>query len=248
MSDPARTAFLASVDYAHRGLHGGRSGRPENSLPAFAAALEEGFGIECDARLSSDGVPFIFHDRTLDRLTTASGPFAARTASELDTIALSQGPAVIPRLTSVLALVNGRAPLLIELKVDAGTSPFPLCAAVREELRAYRGPVAAMSFHPGVARWFATHAAEIIRGLVVTEQDRPGLIGRIRRHLAMRAARPDFLAYDIRDLPSSFAAHARAGGISVLSWTVRSEQQWLDVRAHADAAIFERNGEGSARG
>lgn len=233
-----RAAFLGATDYAHRGLHGPGTGFIENSLPAFAAAVEGGFGIECDVHLSADGIVFVFHDDRLDRLTGERGRLTDRTADALDRIALS-GDGPIPRLSALLALVGGRIPLLIELKVDRGERAAPLCRAVRDALDDYAGPVAVMSFHPGVARWFRTHAPDVPRGLVVTEEGGRRRWGAAARSLAIRLTAPDFLAHDIRDLPSPFSRQARRRGLPVLSWTVRTAQHWQAVRAHADAAIFE---------
>lgn len=233
-----RAAFLGATDYAHRGLHGPGTGFVENSLPAFSAAAERGFGIECDVRLSADGIVFVFHDDRLDRMTDARGRLADRTADALDRIVLgSDGP--IPRLSALLGLVAGRVPLLIELKVDRGERAAPLCRAVRDTLDGYVGPMAVMSFHPSVARWFRTHAPQVPRGLVVTEDGGSKRWGAARRSLAIRLIAPDFLAHDIRDLPSPFSRLARRRGLPVLSWTVRTGQHWQAVRAHADAAIFE---------
>jgi glycerophosphoryl diester phosphodiesterase len=96
-----------------------------------------------------------------------------------------------------------------------------------------------MSFNPQVGRWFADHAPRITRGLVVTEEDRRGMRGRIERHLALWRARPDFLAYDIRDLPSRFAAAQRERGLPVLTWTVRGPEAEAIAADHADGPIYE---------
>ncbi|MFO1261676.1 MAG: glycerophosphodiester phosphodiesterase family protein [Sphingomonadaceae bacterium] len=234
-----RFAFLSAQDYAHRGLHGGIAGLTENSLLAFAAALAGGYGAECDVRLSADGVVYVFHDATLDRLTGATGPVSQRTATELDQIHLNGNSGPIPRLSALLDLIAGKQPLLIEIKIDGVEPVGPLCAAVAAELRDYCGPVAIMSFDPRVSRWFATHAANVVRGLVITEENEKGWWGKCKRALALRHADPDFLAYDIRDLPSQFAARARAKGLPVLSWTVRRPEHWQSMRQYADAAIFE---------
>ncbi len=231
-----RTEFLSSVSYAHRGLHG--QGLIENSLPAFTAALAAGYGIECDVRLSADGTVFVFHDAELDRLTNETGRFADWPDDALKAIDLAGG-GPIPSLATLLSEIDGRTPLLIELKVDQGTRPAPLCAAVARCLRGYSGPVAVMSFHPGVSRWFNRNAPSMARGLVITEEDQKTVWGKLKRYLALYAAQPDFLAYDIRDLPSPFATNARARGMPVLSWTVQSDAQWQTVRRWADAAIFE---------
>jgi glycerophosphoryl diester phosphodiesterase len=238
----ARVGWLAQATYAHRGLHGG--GRVENSPSAFAAAIERGLGIECDVQRSRDGHAMVFHDWELDRLTGESGAVKARDAGELGRIALTGGADTIPTLTKLLALVAGKVPLLIEIKSKRQVRYAPLCFAVRRALEGYRGPVAVMNFDPRAVGWFARHAPHIVRGLVVTEEGRRTLSGRFRRHLALWQARPEFLAYDIRDLPSRFAAAQRARGLPLLTWTVRSEELAERARLHADAAIAEGAGVG----
>tara|TARA_R110000782_G_scaffold268689_1_gene365499 strand:+ start:33635 stop:34393 length:759 start_codon:yes stop_codon:yes gene_type:complete len=236
--DPARIAFLGEWRYAHRGLHEGRQPL-ENSLPAFQAAIDAGYGIECDVRLSADGVVYVFHDDTLDRLTGAGGRFSAFASDRLDAILLDGDNGSIPRLAALLARVEGRVPLLIEMKITAQEAVAPLCEMVRRALADYKGNIAVMSFDPRISRWFRKHAPHVPRGLVVTEEEARGMWGYCKRHLAMRYAHPDFLAYDIRDLPSPFATSARQAGFPVLSWTVRTADQWRTVAAYADAPIFE---------
>ncbi|HEX8308350.1 MAG TPA: glycerophosphodiester phosphodiesterase family protein [Allosphingosinicella sp.] len=238
-SSPSRRAELerlGAVPFAHRGLHGG--GLVENSGGAIAAAVEQGFGVELDVQLSRDGEAMVFHDYELDRLTQGRGPVAARTATELQSIRLKLCGEAMPLLTEALSIVGGRAPLLVEVK-----SPHRrvgrLCAAVARALAGYRGPVAAMSFNPEVGAWFAWHSPDILRGLVVTESRNRGLKGRMARPLALWRARADFLAYDIRDLPSDFAAAARGRGVPVYSWTVRSGADRERAALHADQIIFE---------
>lgn len=233
---PKRVAFLSGRPFAHRGLHG--PAVPENSPAAFAAAIAIGHGIECDVQASRDVEAIVFHDYDLDRLTGETGAVADRPASALTAIPLANGDR-IPRLADLLALVAGRVPLLIEIKAK-DRRVVPLCLAVRRALEGYRGPVAVMSFNPEVARWFATHAKRVVRGLVVTEADERGLKGRAKRHLALWRAKPDFLAYDVRDLPSGFAASNRSRGLPVLTWTVRGSEAEGIAAAHADEMIYER--------
>ena len=131
-----------------------------------------------------------------------------------------------------------RVPLLIEVKAP-DRHVGRLSAAVRRALEGDRGTVGVMSFNPEIGRWFARHAPRIVRGLVVTERDRRGPRGAVERHLALWRAKPDFLAYDIRDLPSRFAAAQRRRGIAVLTWTVRSEAERARAAALADQIIYE---------
>jgi glycerophosphoryl diester phosphodiesterase len=236
----ARIGWLTGRDYAHRGLHGGDA--PENSFSAFSAAIARGFGIECDVQQASDGQAMVFHDWKLDRLTGESGPVAERSAAELARIALGAGSDRIPRLTDMLGMVHGRVPLLIELKTRRERRIAPLCLAVRRALEGYAGEVAVMSFDPRVGAWFGRHAPRVVRGLVVSEEGARTLSGSLRRHRALWRAKPDFLAYDVRDLPSPFAAAQRKRGVPVLTWTVRTPALRKRATENADAAIAEGEG------
>jgi len=243
-SDPARTNWLKGVTYAHRGLHG--EGRVENSRAAFAGAIEAGLGIECDVQRSADGTAMVFHDWELDRLTAEAGPVAARGAAKLARIALRGSGETIPTLPDLLDLVAGRVPLLIEIKSKRERPVAPLCRAVLRALEGYRGPHAVMSFDPRAGQWFAARSPATVRGLVVTEAGARTLSGALRRRLAWWRARPDFLAYDVRDLPSRFAAAKRARGLPVLTWTVATPALRRRALDHADGWICEAEGVASS--
>lgn len=227
---------LGALPFAHRGLHGG--GVIENSGGAVAAAVAKGFAVEIDVQLSLDGEALVFHDYELDRLTAARGAVAGLTAAELRAIRLNGCDEPIPSLGEILALVAGRTPLLIEIK-SPRRQVARLCAAVARDIGGYGGAVGVMSFNPEVGAWFARRAPGVLRGLVVTESGRRGLKGRIERRLALWRARADFVACDVRDLPSPFAAAARGRGLPVYTWTVRSEADRARALAHADQVIFE---------
>ncbi len=241
-----RTAFLGQQAYAHRGLHGdGLHGLrvPENSRAAFRAAIHQGLGIELDVQPAVGREAFVFHDAVLDRLTHETGPLSKRIAADLDQIRLKGSTETIPRLSEILALVDGSVPILIEVKSDSATVNG-LCLGIRRVLEGYRGPVAVMSFNPEISRWFSRHARRYVRGLVVTEGNESGwrqrIKGHIRRHLSLWRAKPDFLAYDIRNLPSSFATGQRARGLTVLTWTVKTASEEAAAMHCADEIIFER--------
>jgi glycerophosphoryl diester phosphodiesterase len=234
--DPRRVVRLTERPYAHRGLHGG--GRIENSEAAFEAAIAAGHGIELDVQASLDGEAFVIHDSDLARLTGAEGMVARRSAAELRSIALAGAGQTLATLADTLRLIASRVPLLIEVKAP-DRHAARLCLAVFRALEGYRGPVGVMSFNPEAGRWFARHAPRVARGLVVTESGKKGFKGRIERRFALWRARPDFLAYDIRDLPSRFAARARRRGLPILTWTVRSEEERARAAASADQIIYE---------
>lgn len=200
--------------------------------------MAQGYGIECDVRLSRDGVAFVFHDLMLERMTGLRRAVADCDAETLDAIRLPDGGS-IPRLAALLGLCGGQVPLLIEIKASR-REVTPVCAAVAGDILRHPGSHAAvMSFNPMVARWFARQHPDIVRGMVVSEQDKPGLRGSIERALAHWAAKPDFVACDIRDLPSAYSRRARLQGLPVLSWTVRSREDRACAAAYAEQIIFE---------
>ena len=234
-SSPSRRARLEALfarPFAHRGLHG--AGVAENSRAAFRAAIQAGHGIELDVQATVDGEAIVFHDYDLSRLTDSEGRLALMTAADLRKISLKGESEGLPTLKEILELIGGRAPLLIEVK-SPGRRVAALSGAVRRALKGYDGPVAVMSFNPSVPRWFAAHAPVVLLGLVVTEEGRPERC-RLRRRLSLLWSKADFLAYDIRDLPSALAA---ASGLPVATWTVRSEAQRATAAAHAGQIIYE---------
>lgn len=237
-----KVGWLRGWTYAHRGFHG--VGVPENSLSAFALAVERGLGIECDVQRTSDGLAVVFHDWKLDRMTARKGRVVDHSAAQLQEMALagSQGGDLIPGLGPMLELVAGRVPVLIEIKSRREMHVVPLCLAVRRMLEGYRGQVAVMSFDPRVSRWFKRHSPHVVHGLVMTEEGGGTLLARLRRHLALWHAKPDFIACDVRDLPSRFAASQRRRGIPLVTWTVSSADLASRAATHADAPIAEGGG------
>ena len=231
----SRLAALIALPFAHRGLHG--PDRLENSRAAFEAAITAGHGIELDVQVSRDGHALVIHDYQLDRLTEGIGPICGMVAAELERIRLKDSPETIPTLREVLKLIGGHVPLLIEVK-SPGRRVDALSGDVAGALHEYEGPVAVMSFNPEIGRWFAHYAPEVLRGLVVTEAGRKWR-GALTRRLALWRSSPDFLAYDIRDLPSRFAARQRARGLPVLTWTCRGEADRARAALHADQIIYE---------
>ena len=225
---PARLAWLTQRAYAHRGLHG--RDVPENSMAAFRAAIGAGFGIECDVRLSRDGVAHVFHDRSLDRLTGQAGRFSELDSPAIEKLRILGSKEAPPPLADLLDLCAD-APLVVEIKSDG--DPFalaPLCAAVAGDLARHDGPAAIMSFDPFVCGWFARHAPQVPRGLTTSRRYRHGT-----KALAIARARPHFLACDVRDLPGT----TRPERLPLLCWTVRTARQRALAARQRAQIIFE---------
>ncbi|MFN3281769.1 MAG: glycerophosphodiester phosphodiesterase family protein [Tabrizicola sp.] len=240
---------LLRLPIAHRALHDRAAGRIENSPAAIRAAVEAGYAIEIDLQLSADGVPMVFHDEDLDRLTGETGPLNARAAAELGRIRLTGGEDRIPTLAEVLSLIAGRVPLLIEIKdqsLTMGPTDGRLEAATAAALKGYRGEVALMSFNPASVAHLARLAPDLPRGLTTSAYDPeewaplpPATCDRLRGIPDYDATGSSFISHEARDLACPRVAELKAQGARVLCWTIRSPAEEAQARLRADNVTFE---------
>jgi glycerophosphoryl diester phosphodiesterase len=245
---PLPKVFL-NVPLAHRGYHDLAARRPENSLAAFRAAIEAGYGIELDVQRTADAQAVVFHDDTLDRLAETTGPVLGHTAAELATVSLCGSDQTIPTLSEALALVAGRVPVLIEIKEGLDTmlpTPGLLEAAVARALDGYDGPVAVMSFNPHSVAHMARLAPDIARGLTTESYDPqanapipPETCARLREIPDYDRTFSSFISHQVSDLARPRVANLKSQGAAILCWTVRSPQAEAEARRIADNITFE---------
>lgn len=240
-------AFL-KVPFAHRGFHDLNDGRPENSLAAFQAAIDRGYGIEMDVQLSADGAAMVFHDYALDRLTAETGSVRLRSTAALQQIPLKGAAETIPTLDQVLDFVAGRVPLLIEIKDQdggMGDDVGPLETATAKALQGYSGDVAVMSFNPHAVARMADLAPDLPRGIVTSAYraaDWPlsaATRDRLRDIPDYDRTGACFISHELDDLSRSRVADLRRAGASVFCWTVRSAAEAAEARQFADNITFE---------
>ncbi len=232
----------AEVRFAHRGLHS--KDAAENSMTAFRLAAEGGYGIELDVRLSKDKKLVVFHDDTLERVTGKSGRVDEYTAEELSKISLSGTGDCVPLFDDVLALVDGRVPLLVEIKEDAGNSEVSLATAKR--LAEYSGEFIVESFNPLSLKNVRKMLPRVQRGILSQnyyeyEKYRKPLYFLLRCLLLNFLCRPSFVAYDHRHHKSFGLWTARhIFGATTFAWTVRSAEEERLAKKHGfDSVIFE---------
>jgi glycerophosphoryl diester phosphodiesterase len=227
--------WLTARPIAHRGLHDMNQTRFENTLSAFEAAAQAGYAIECDVVLSADGVPVVFHDLTLERLTSETGDVIARTSAELGKLNIGGTADCIPTLAEALALVAGRVPIVIELK-GHDQNDVRLVSAVAKTLAGYQGHAAIMSFDHWLIRRFQYDAAGIPAGLTAEGTKASDL----EEHFAMLSAKLSFVSYNVHHLPNSYISFCRDKlAMPVITWTVRDLNTVALTRAHADQMTFE---------
>lgn len=248
MRAPLPSAFL-TVPIAHRAYHDLAAGRPENSRAAIRAAIAAGYGIEMDLQLSKDGVPMVFHDETLERLTPREGWLCDLTAAELSALPLKHGDEGIPTLAEVLEIVAGRVPLLIELKdqtLRMAETDARLETATAAALADYQGPVAVMSFNPHAIAQMARLAPTIPRGLTTSAYDPTDWAPLPSETCDRLRAIPDFdrvsatfISHEAADLSRPRVADLAAQGAALLCWTIRSPEAEAAARRIAQNVTFE---------
>lgn len=222
---------------AHRGLHNDEF--PENSLGAFRNAVQYGFAVELDVRMTRDKKIVVFHDDDLNRVCGVSGAIEDRSYSELLELNILGTNEKIPLLSEVFDAIDGEVPILIELKPSKDRKEFLEC--VYDALKSYNGRYALQSFDPRLLVYFREKLPEVPRGMLsscfkTTYAPFPQRI--FIKHLFMFGrVNPDFISFDASDLPNKRVSSKK---IPVLAWTVRSEAREKEVRKYANSIIFER--------
>lgn len=230
--------------YAHRGLHG--SGVPENSMAAFRAALDAGFGIELDVHLMKDGTLAIIHDTSLKRTAGVDIRIEDLTARELAGYPLEGTGEIIPTFSQVLELYAGKAPLIIELK-PAGSNHAALSEAVCKAMEGYTGAYCMESFNPRCIAWLKKNRPDIIRGQLTENflhnpnSSLPWVIKFALTHQLLNfTTRPDFIAYKFSDRDTlSVKLCRKLWGIQGVAWTLRTKEEYAAAVKEGWLPIFE---------
>ena len=236
-------ALLGQRYFAHRGLHDGSV--PENSLAAFRMAAEKGYGIEWDVHLSRDGKMFVFHDFSLLRMCGVDRLISDMTEEEIRVCRLQGGSEGIPSLDEALKTVNGRVPLIIEMKADGKLWDTALAQKLFDRMQSYPGRWCVESFDPFLVRWYKKHAPDIVRGQLAYDPRYAGEKRSLIYHLAARLlfnflSRPHFIAYGWEGDRNASLRLMRALFRPVMAaWTVRTPQASKDLQNRYDAQIFE---------
>lgn len=239
---PDKTPFEGGF-FAHRGLFDNRLEAPENSLPAFQKAVERGFGIELDVQLTKDRIPVVFHDFTLKRACKKEGKVEQYTYEELQQFTLFESKEHIPTLEEVLAVIDGRVPIIVELKIE--WLDYSVCSKADQILRRYHGAYAIESFNPLGLMWYRKNRKEIVRGQLADhfrkEGTAKGPFYFLLHYLTLNfLTRPDFIAYNHK-YPKNISRQLcrYLYGATAAGWTIKNEDQLKAARENFDWFIFD---------
>lgn len=236
-------AALRGWKYAHRGLH--NETLPENSMGAFRAALEHGYGIELDIHLMKDGRLAVIHDTSLKRTAGADVKITDLTAGDLENYRLGDTDEKIPLFSEVLELFAGKAPLIIELKSDNNAAA--LVSAAIKAMEGYEGPYCMESFDPRCVMELKKQAPQIIRGQLTMDyfkEEKSPLPKVLKWVLTQHAENfltmPDFVACRYTDRNTAGSRIARKfWGVQGVTWTLKTQEELDTAQAEGWLPIFE---------
>ena len=228
---------------AHRGVSGEN---PENTMPAFQAAVDAGYGIELDIHLMQDGQLAVIHDASLKRTAGADVRIEDLTAEDLASYPLEGTAEVIPLFRQVLELYDGKAPIIVELKAERGNHAA-LCEAACDLLECYNGVYCLESFDPRCIRWLRNHRPALVRGQLAENYFRsaksklPWYLKLIlSNHMMNFLTRPDFVAYRFSDRKDFTTRLCRkVWGLQGVAWTIKSQADHDTAENEGWISIFE---------
>ncbi len=231
-------SWLCQKFIAHRGLHDEES--PENSLSAFQKAIDKGYPIELDVHPLADGTVVVFHDEKLGRMTGADGFITNYTYDDIKDLKLLKTEEHIPTFDEALKLIDGKVPVLIEIK-NTGKVGFE--KNVWKALQKYKGEYAIQSFNPYSLEWFKINAPHVRRGQLSCYFSRSELsffkrFALKRMLLNKKISEPNFINYKCENLPNRYVKKY-FGKIPVLTWIVRSQEEYDRVKKYCDNIVFE---------
>ena len=236
---PYPAELRKDVLYAHRGLHDGNHDVIENSMKAFTLAMDNGYGMEMDLQSTRDGVVVIHHDNNTKRVCGVDADIEQTDYADLP---LLPDGTPLPLFSDFLKLINGKVPLIIELKAQKQYQHT--VDAALEILKGYSGDYCMESFHPGIVRYLRKHAPNVLRGQLSAGNLSSGLhpvAAFFLRNLLLNVlSRPHFIAYNFsHDRSLSFQLNRRLFKPLLVAWTIRSQADLDAALQRYDAVIFE---------
>lgn len=231
-------SWIAKTPIAHRGLHDKHT--PENSLPAFKKAIEKGYAIEIDLQMTKDGVLVVFHDDFLDRMTDAKGDVREKTFDEIKNLVLKNSKEKIPTFKDFLKLVDGKTPVLIEIKDHPNIGVAE--EKIAKQLEDYKGEFAIQSFNPFIVKWFKQNT-DFCAGILSCFFCDVKLAWykklMLKNLYLLKNVKADFVSYEANAGYTFNKLKKLKNKKPILFWTVKSFEDMKKYKQVCDNVIFE---------
>lgn len=231
--------------YAHRGYYEKDQSIPENSMPGFARAVENHFGVELDVHLTKDGRLAVLHDESLKRMCGREVTLSELNSGELKNYPLAGTQYTVPLFEDVLRLIDGKIPMIIEVKPYGGNIAA-LCERLCRELEGYTGVYCIESFDPRAVYWFRRHRPSLVRGQLAMraksygKEANPFQAFLLANLLTSFVTKPDFIAYCVEGRKNlCFRLCKKLYHVQEFAWTVRSKKDLQEVAGTGGLSIFE---------
>ena len=221
---------------SHRGIHDNKK-IYENTLEAIKLAKGKEYIIEIDIHLTKDDQLIVFHDYSTKRLLKENKIIEDSTYKELN----NQNILHLPTLTEVLNLVDGKVPLLIEIKQQRKVGKLE--KSLMNILKDYKGEYAIQSFNPKVLLWFKKNYPNILRGQLSYSYKNNHFI-KIKKLILKNMftnflTKPNFISYKYNELSEKKINKLKKKKITLLGWTVRSKKEFKKYSHYYDNLICE---------
>lgn len=229
--------FKKSYIIAHRGIHDNKN-IYENTLEAFETALNKGYIIELDVRLTKDKQIVIFHDNNTKRVTKQNKIVEESTYQELN----NQNIIHIPLLEEALELIKGQVPILIEIKQNDKIGELE--QKLMDILKKYKGKYAIQSFNPMVLYWFKRNYPKVMRGQLASKCNKQK-ISSIKKMVLSNMllniiTKPNFISYKYNELSPAKIKKYKNKHIRLIGWTITNEREFNHYKKYYDNLICKK--------
>jgi glycerophosphoryl diester phosphodiesterase len=231
---------LLKTPIAHRGYFNAE--HPENSLGAFARAVEHGFAVELDIQMTKDDVIVVFHDNDLKRVCGVDKKVKELTYAEIKELRLLDSNEGVPTFQEVLDVLDSKVLVVVEFKSVSGKNEILVDKAI-EMLNAYPGKFVVQSFDPTIVRQLMKKAPEFRRGLLVgdmKETEYPAALRYVLSHMMVNSmCKPEFIDTDLNWCPRLMEKWHKQGKL-LICYTARTLEQYEFAINKYDNVIFEQ--------
>lgn len=215
--------FLKQNLIAHRGVH--NIDVIENTLPAFYKSIDKNYVIELDIHMLTDKTIVVFHDHNLLRLCNDNKVIETLNYKQLSKIKI-KGKYIIPKLEQVLHLINGKVPIIIEVKDLDNNSRFE--EELTKILDNYNGLFAIQSINPFVIDWFHKNRKNYVIGLIIFNELNYKILKKYIKKV-------DFISVNKKYLPFDFNLKNKL----VIGWTIKTFKDLKKYKNLCDNLICE---------